>query len=307
MTASTDERGPRSRMTISSVSTLLGIPVPTLRSWERRYGFPAPARTSGRHRRYSMEEVELLRSLRDEITRGHPAREAVHLILHGQTNEGARRGRHVEDFLAAAMHLDPERLRRTLDAAAEALGVEAAIRDIALPAMRELGSRWKAGTCDVANEHLATEAVRAWLARLSTLSPPPFRAGAIVLACGPKDLHSVGLEGFGVLLARRGWPVRVLGPLTPAASLTTAVRAAQARAAVITSQRNVTRRAAVEAVAAASAIPGVVAFYAGNAFATPSARRDVAGTYLGDDVVHAVDVLESTLAHGGSPDALTAS
>ena len=307
MAATTDERSPRSRMTISSVSTLLGIPVPTLRSWERRYGFPAPARTTGRHRRYSPEEVELLRALRDEITRGHPAREAVGLILRGRTNEGGRRGRHVDDFLAAAMHLDPERLRRALDGAVEALGVEAAIRDVALPAMRELGSRWKAGTCDVANEHLATEAVRAWLAKLTTLSPPPFRDGAIVLACGPKDLHSVGLEAFGVLLVRRGWPVRVLGPLTPAPSLTTAIRAAQARAAVVTSQRSVTRRAAVEAVAAASAISGVAAFYAGNAFATPSSRRDVPGTYLGEDVVAAVDVLESALARPPRAGALTAS
>src|SRR4051812_27451518 len=66
-----------SRLTISSVSSLLGVPVPTLRSWERRYGFPSPARTNGRHRRYAMDEVELLRALRDEITRGHPAREAV--------------------------------------------------------------------------------------------------------------------------------------------------------------------------------------------------------------------------------------
>jgi methanogenic corrinoid protein MtbC1 len=291
-------------MTISSVSSLLGIPVPTLRSWERRYGFPAPARTTGRHRRYTMDEVELLRALRDEITRGHPAREA---ILRGRASDGGCRGRDVDDVLDAAMRMDPERLRRTLDAATEALGMEAAIRDVALPSMHELGSRWKSGTCDVANEHLATEAVRAWLARLTTLSPPPFRAGAIVLACGPKDLHSVGLESFGVLLARRGWPVRILGPLTPAPSLTTAIRAAQARAAVITSQRNVTRRAAVEAITAASGIPGVAAFYAGNAFATPSARRDARGTYLGEDVVDAVDVLESTLAARASADALTAS
>ena len=41
----------RRPMTIAQVSALLGIPVPTIRSWERRYGFPTPSRTRGRHRR----------------------------------------------------------------------------------------------------------------------------------------------------------------------------------------------------------------------------------------------------------------
>jgi DNA-binding transcriptional MerR regulator len=282
-------------LTISSVSVLLGIPIPTIRSWERRYGFPTPARTNGKHRRYSMDEVELLRALRDEITRGHPAREAVSLVRRGRAAPADQRDAHVDEFLAAAMQIDAAGLRRTLDLAAEVMGAETAIRDVALPAMREMGSRWKAGTCDIANEHLATEAVRVWLARLSAMAPSPFRPASIVLACGPKDLHSVGLEAFGVLLGRRGWSVRALGPLTPAASLVTAIRAADACAAVVTSQRGVTRRAAVEAVAAAAALPGVRAFYAGNGFASPASRRNVAGTYLGDDVVEAVDTIESSL------------
>ena len=87
---------------------------------------------------------------------------------------------------------------------------------------------------------------------------------------GPKDLHTIGLEAFGVVLARRGWSIRTMGPLTPVDSLVAAVRAAEARAAIVTSQRSVTRRAAVEAVEAVEALPGVRAFYAGAAFG-PSA------------------------------------
>jgi hypothetical protein len=291
--SSSPRTGGEARLTISAVSSLLGIPIPTIRSWERRYGFPAPARTNGRHRRYSMEEVDLLRGLRDEITHGHPAREAVGLVRRGSSVR--ERDEHLEHFLTSAMRLDPLGLRRALDTATDTLGVEAAIRDVALPAMREMGSRWKAGTCDVANEHLATEAIRVWLARLTVMAPPPFRPGPIVLACGPKDLHSVGLEAFGVLLGRRGWPVRVLGPLTPTDALLTAVRAAAAWAAVVASQRNVTRRAATEAIAAVATLPTVEAFYAGGAFASPSSRRGVPGTYLGDDVVDAVQILEGAL------------
>ena len=292
-TSEFDESRAQPRHTISSVSSLLGIPIPTLRSWERRYGYPTPQRTDGRHRRYSTAEVELLRALRDEITRGHPAREAVDIVRRARPTKGPERDDRLEDLLISAMRLDPVGLRRALDSAVESIGVEAAIRDVALPAMHQMGSRWKAGTCDVANEHLATEAVRGWLARMSAMAPAPFRSGSIVLACGPKDLHSVGLEAFGVLLSRRGWPIRTLGPLTPAASLVTAVRAAEAWAAVVTSQRNVTRRAAIEAIGAAAAVPGVHAFYAGSAFSSPASRRGVPGTFLGDDVVEAVDAMES--------------
>ncbi|HET9723207.1 MAG TPA: B12-binding domain-containing protein [Actinomycetota bacterium] len=283
------------RLTISAVSSSLGIPIPTIRSWERRYGFPAPVRTRGKHRRYSMHEVDLLRQLRDEITRGYPARQAVEVVLSRSAAGGMPRVRYLDDFLASATRLDPTGLRGALDGAAEALGVEAAVRDVALPAMHEMGSRWASGDCDIAHEHLATEAVRVWLARLAAMAPVPFRPKPLVLACGPKDLHSIGLEAFGVLLARRGWDTRVLGSLTPISSLVAAVRAAQAAGSVVTSQRSVTRRAAIDAVQAVGAIPGVTPFFAGDAFAAPAARRDVPGVYLGSDVVEGVAVLERTL------------
>lgn len=285
----------QTRMTIAAVSSLLGIPVPTIRSWERRYGFPVPSRTQGKHRRYSVDEVDQLRMMRDEITRGHSASEAVDIVRRYAT-EDRPRAELLDRFLEAAMRLDPTKLRETLMTGAESMGVEETMRDVALPAMREMGSRWKAGVCDTAHEHLATEAVRVWLARQSAMAPAPFRPSPLVLACGPKDLHTIGLEAFGVVLARRGWSIRTLGPLTPVSSLVAAVRAAEARGAVVSSQRGVTRRPAVDAIIAADALPGVEAFYGGAAFGPASSRKDVPGTYLGEDIVEAAEILERTLA-----------
>ena len=48
---------------------------------------------------------------------------------------------------------------------------------------------------------------------------PASRIGSVVLACGPRDLHTVGLEAFGLLLERRGRSVVMLGALTPLGSL----------------------------------------------------------------------------------------
>jgi MerR family transcriptional regulator, light-induced transcriptional regulator len=288
------------RLTISAVSAQLGIPIPTIRSWERRYGFPTPTRTGGQHRRYSLDEVELLRMLRDEVTRGHRAREAVALVQgRAAVLEGPRPSQ-LDAFVEAAMRLDAMALRRTLDQATETSGVEGTIAEVALPALRELGTRWTTGTCDIVHEHLATEAVRSWIARQQAMAPPPFRAASLVLACGPKDLHSIGLEAFGLMLARHGWAIRALGPLTPAAALVQAVRTAGAAGAVITSQRSVTRRAAVEAISAVAAIPGVEVFFAGDAFAPAGARRDVPGAYLGTDLVEAVATVERALEPRGA-------
>jgi DNA-binding transcriptional MerR regulator len=290
------DEAPIASVSIASVSKTLDIPVPTIRSWERRYGFPSPSRTDGRHRRYTVREIEQLRDLRDLITRGHSAREAVARLSVSPSPDGGREL--LQTVIESAMRLDSERIRSALDRSAERLGVELAIRDVVFRAMREIGTRWKAGTCDVEQEHLATESVRGWLARQVAMAPPPFRGDPIVLACGPKDLHTIGIDGFAVVLSRRGWPCRVLGAMTPTASVLATVRAVRAMAVVVTAQRSVTRRAAVESLAAVDGVPGVQAFYAGDAFIAASARRDVSGTYLGEDVVEAAEVLEAALASG---------
>jgi hypothetical protein len=68
----------------------------------------------------------------------------------------------------------------------------------------------------------------------------------------------------------------------------------EAIGAVVTAQRSVTRRSAMEAIAAADALPGVQAFYAGDAFVAPPARKDVRGIYLGEDLVEAAHIVESS-------------
>lgn len=62
---------------IAEVSRVLGVPMPTLRSWERRYDMPASAREPGKHRRYTPAELHSLRLMRDQIARGKPAHAAA--------------------------------------------------------------------------------------------------------------------------------------------------------------------------------------------------------------------------------------
>ncbi len=39
-------------LSIGEVAAIMGVSAITIRSWERRYGWPEPERSSGAHRRY---------------------------------------------------------------------------------------------------------------------------------------------------------------------------------------------------------------------------------------------------------------
>lgn len=62
-----DERGYR----IGAVSRLTGIPVPTIRMWERRYQMIVPSRSDVGARLYSAHEVERLSLLKAAVDAGH--------------------------------------------------------------------------------------------------------------------------------------------------------------------------------------------------------------------------------------------
>src|SRR6478735_10660600 len=45
----------------NAAAEVLGVSPNTLRSWERRYGYPVPKRTVGNHRNYELVELQTLR------------------------------------------------------------------------------------------------------------------------------------------------------------------------------------------------------------------------------------------------------
>lgn len=83
---------------INAVSEMTGVPVHTLRHWDRTYGTVQPARTEGGHRLYSEEDVERLRWLQAKIDTGLQPGAAHRLLQHElekigvAVREAARRG-----------------------------------------------------------------------------------------------------------------------------------------------------------------------------------------------------------------------
>ena len=75
---------PGDSLTISELTRLTGVPSPTLRSWESRYGFPRPRRLPGGHRRYARSDVDEARQ-RQHVDPAHrQASPGVHLRAVGQ-------------------------------------------------------------------------------------------------------------------------------------------------------------------------------------------------------------------------------
>lgn len=54
--------------TIAEVASMVGLTPYTIRAWEKRYGALKPRRTSADHRRYTMEDVELLRRVKQGVS-----------------------------------------------------------------------------------------------------------------------------------------------------------------------------------------------------------------------------------------------
>jgi DNA-binding transcriptional MerR regulator/methylmalonyl-CoA mutase cobalamin-binding subunit len=278
---------------IAEASRVLGVPMTTLRSWETRYGIPPIIHDFGRHRRYSPRELHALRLMRDEIAKGMRASLAAASVreLLGITGRAAD---HIAAILAATAAADPVAVRQHLEEAYDELGLGPSLDDVVMPALLQVGQWWQAGRCTVDDEHLTTEVTRSWLETLTSSTPVAYRPASIVLACGPTDLHTVGLEALTVLLRSRGWNCRLLGARTSIPALAAAVHATGASAVVLVSHLNSGRGRAVQSMRAAAA-GDVQVFYAGNAFSASRSRRNLPGTYLGTRLQLACRLLELEL------------
>ena len=131
------------------------------------------------------------------------------------------------------------------------------------------------------------------------LGPCPADAAAVVLACGPGDQHTVGLEALAALLRHEQQPCRVLGARASPRAIVTAVGAGPARAVVVVSHLRAHRLAATQALRTAAPL-GPDLFYAGAAFGTVRLRRNVPGTFLGTNLQAACATIVAT-GIGSSP------
>ena len=86
---------PENGLAIGELAERAGVPAPTLRSWETRYGFPRPRRLEGGHRRYEPGDVALIQ----EVLR----RRAAGLSLEAAIGVATARGAEGESSVFAGL------------------------------------------------------------------------------------------------------------------------------------------------------------------------------------------------------------
>jgi methanogenic corrinoid protein MtbC1 len=205
-----------SRWRIKEFAGIVGVPEATLRAWERRYELLQPERTSGGFRLYSRADERRIRSMQAHMARGLAAAEAASLALSEvevQVVPPARPAVLLEALLLAVEVFDATRFDALLDAAF-AFGQLAAIRDVVLPTLVEIGTRWESAGITVGHEHFASHLVERRLLGLAN-GWEAGRGPLALLACPSGERHTLGLVCFGLLLADRGWRIAYLGADTP--------------------------------------------------------------------------------------------
>ena len=274
---------------------MLGVPVTTLRSWHQRYGVALPVRTPGGHRRYEQPQLMALQALNSAIANGIAPRTAAQ-VLREPRGDVQLPLELLTELLGAATAGDSDAFRALLDRGQERLGLDDAVQRLLIPALQELGVRWSLQQIDVAQEHLATQAARGWIAQRGHGVQPHRRAAPVLLAAAAGNEHTVALEAFELLLRLRGWPTRLLGASTPTASLLSCVEVTSAQAVVLTAHQASRSRAAVAALGALGGQGSVALYYAGAAFDSPRRRAAVPGTYLGTSLPSAADLMSEQLS-----------
>jgi MerR family transcriptional regulator, light-induced transcriptional regulator len=219
---------------IHAVAEMTGIPEPTLRAWERRYGIPAPERTASGYRLYSLEEVEQVRAMRAACDGGMSAAEAARWVREQAAQGGGSDGK------AAAPGTDPfESAQATLLDAIERFdedALEACLRqmmfmgsstavfdNIVSPTLYEVGVRWHQGELSIAQEHFATQRLGKFTRDLMQLAAASTGATRVVLGAFADDEHEIGLLGLGLRLATWGFRPIFLGAKTPPGAIRNAV------------------------------------------------------------------------------------
>jgi DNA-binding transcriptional MerR regulator len=211
----------------NAAAVMLGISPNTLRSWERRYGFPQPHRSPGGHRQYSLGEIEALRLTLAET---HNVSSAISLAR--ERGEGPSTPQRLAGAFAA---FDEEAANRLLE---ESLGLRSVERTIEEVLLKAVAAALEPDT-NTAEYEFGWRHATGWLSAQRRLAPSATRRDGIMIfdASAPCDLDALHAQALEVVLRRAG--LRTLS-LTPAVDLTRlgrALRALDPKAVILTGRR----------------------------------------------------------------------
>jgi MerR family transcriptional regulator, light-induced transcriptional regulator len=214
----------------NAAAAMLGVSPNTLRSWERRLGYPSPRRSEGGHRQFELAEVE---ALRQAFAETHNISSAISIARGRAASVGSPNG-----LRAALEAFDSERADRLLEESLAVRSAERTVQSTLLAAVQSLQS--EAQRCEaqqgVSPEYgFAWRYATGWLAAAQRVAPPATREQGIVIfdASRPPDIDALYIQALELFLRRAGLRVLTLPVELQAARLAGALRALAPEAVVL--------------------------------------------------------------------------
>lgn len=222
---------------ISDVERETGVAKETLRVWERRYGFPVPARDGLGQRVYLADDLAKLRLIKRLIDLGHRPGKIVGLSVEelnamAQVRRAMRaapleRAAELQACIELCSTQRVEDLRFKLTELMLQMGLHTFVVDFIADLNVMVGDAWASGRIAVFEEHLYTESVNVVMRQAIAGIPVKHDGSAsprLLLTTLPQERHGLGLLMVEALATLEGAACVSLGVQTPVADIARAAR-----------------------------------------------------------------------------------
>src|SRR5215211_4898259 len=199
----------------NAAAELLGVSPNTLRSWERRFGYPKPRRTQGGHRQYDLSELEALRRALQET---HNISSAIEVAR--QRGEGPSSPLRLLD---AFDHFDEGGADRLIEESLAVRSVERSVEEVLLPAIEMAQGR----EGREAEYELACRWATGWLHAARRVVPPASRPQGVLIFDSSErlDFEALQVQALELGLRRAGFRTLLLAFDLPPERVVRAMRA----------------------------------------------------------------------------------
>jgi DNA-binding transcriptional MerR regulator len=208
---------------------MLGVSPNTLRSWERRFGYPTPRRTAGGHRQFDLAEIEALRQAFEET---HNVSSAISIAR--ERGSGPSSPTRLRSALRRFDELEADRI---LEESLAVRSVERTVEEVLLHAIDGLGTPDDGPPS--AELGFALRWATGWLAAAKRVAPASTRPEGVLIfdASGHCDIDALHAQALELCLRRAGMRTLLLTAEIDASRLAHVLQALNPRLVVLTGRR----------------------------------------------------------------------
>jgi hypothetical protein len=210
----------------NAAAAMLGVSPNTLRSWERRFGFPEPKRTAGGHRQFDLAEIEALRAAFEETQNISSA-----VSVARQRGAGPASPARLQ---SAFGRFDEDGANRLIEESLTVRSVERTVEEVLLPSVEALAPAHN--VAPTPEYGFAWRYATGWMAATQRIAPPASRPEGVLVfdasrAPEPEALQTQALE---LVLRRAGLRTLTLTADCDPSRLSHAITALDPRAVILT-------------------------------------------------------------------------